>query len=171
MPTSLDAQRNRAPRLAMPVRHEGRVIRGVKRALITIFCVHMVLASWSMYRRIWQILRIDLTVSSATLSPGVSVSYDVITTGEVRNVIRLELVQGTHSETLIEQRSRLESVSAYDPRLWEYTPTIHISRELLAKFTPGPAALRLTGFGAQKLLRTPAPRVRQIDVVIPPLSF
>jgi hypothetical protein len=100
----------------------------------------------------------------------VTVSYDVITSGETRNRIVLELEQGTHAETLLEQRARLNAVSAYDPRLFRYTPTVVITPELLARFAPGPATLRLTAFGGPKLLRTPPPRVRELRVTIAGLA-
>jgi hypothetical protein len=146
---------------------ESRVVRWVRRVLIGAFALHMVLFFWSIYRRIWQVTRVDLQVSSATLSPGVKVSTDVITSGETQNRIRLELVQGTHSEVLMERRARVNVISAYDPRRFRYTPAVTITPQLLARFTPGPATLRLTGFGGQKLLRTPAPRVRELPVTIP----
>lgn len=126
----------------------------------------MLFFCWSMYRRIWQVLRIDLRASSTVLVPGATVRYDVITTGETQNRILLQLVQGTHAETLLEQRARVNSVSAYDPRVFQYTPTVRITAELLSRFTPGPATLRVTGFGGQKLLRTPRPRIREMEVQI-----
>ena len=149
---------------------ESRVVLWVTRVLIALACMHVVLSCWSTYRRIWQVQRIELRVSSPMLAPGVTVSYDVITSGETRNRILLELEQGTQSETLMEQRARQNAVSAYDPRLFRYTPTVVITPELLARFTPGPATLRLTAFGGPKLLRTPPPRVRELQVTVPHLG-
>lgn len=134
--------------------------------MIVVASLYLVVFCWSIYRRLWQVLRIELQASSLVIAPGVSVSCDVVTTGEVHNRIRLELVQGSRSMTLIEQRSRVSAISALDPRLFRYTPTVVLTREQLARFAPGPATLRLTGFGAQKLLRTPAPRVRELQVTI-----
>ena len=151
--------------VVMPRRESTAVLR-IRRVLITIACVHMLFFTWSMYRRIWQVLHIDLRASSTVIAPGTTVSYDVITSGETQNRILLQVVQGAHAETLLEQRARVNSVSAYDPRVFQYTPTITITGEMLARFEPGPATLRLTGFGGQKLLRTPAPRVREMKVQI-----
>jgi hypothetical protein len=148
-------------------RSESPVVLWVTGVLITLAAVHILLSCWSTYRRIWQIQRIEMRASSTVLTSGVTVSYDVITSGETQNRIVLELAQGTHSETLMEQRARVSSVSAYDPRLFRYTPTVVITRELLARFTPGPATLRLTAFGGTKLLRTPPPRVRELQVTVP----
>lgn len=91
---------------------ESRVVLWVTRVLIALACAHIALSCWSTYRRIWQIQRIELRVSSPVLAPGVTVSYDVITSGETRNRILLELEQGAQSETLMEQRAQQNAVSA-----------------------------------------------------------
>jgi hypothetical protein len=148
-------------------RGESRVVLLVRRVLITVACVHMVFFCWSIFRRLRQVLRIELRVSSPVLGPGSTVGYDVITSGEVRNRIRLELVQGARSAVLLEQLGKVNAVSAYDPRVFRYTPTVTITPELLTRFSPGVAALRLTAFGGQKLLHTPAPRVRELEVQLP----
>ena len=145
-------------------RPESRVVMYVRRVLIAAACIHMVFFCWSIFRRVRQVLRIELHASSPVLRPGSAVSYDVITSGEVPNRICLELVQGSHAEVMLEQRGALNSISAYDPRVFRYTPTVTITPELLGRFAPGKATLRLTGFGGQKLLRTPAPRVREVPV-------
>jgi hypothetical protein len=126
----------------------------------------MVFFTWSIYRRLRQIIYIELRASATTLAPGATVSYDVVASGEVHNRIRLELVQGTHAETLREERSRVNYISSYDPRVFRYERTTLISPEMLTRFAAGPATLRLTGFGSQKLLQTPAPRVRELAVQI-----
>lgn len=75
-------------------------------------------------------------------------------------------MQGSRSEAMFEQLGGVNAVSAYDPRVSRYTSTVTITPELLARFAPGPATLRLTGFGAQKLLHTPDPRVRELQVTL-----
>lgn len=141
-------------------------MRWLKRVCIAAISIHMVFASWSLYRRLVQILRIEVAASSPTLTPGATISYDIVTSGEVSNVMRLELVQDNHSEVLREERARVATISAYDPRLFEYVRTTTLTRDLLARFKPGPAVVRLTGFGGQKLLQTPEPKVRELPVRI-----
>jgi hypothetical protein len=150
----------------MPRQEQPIAVRWVKRVCIAAFAIHMVLFSWSIYRRLVQINHIELTTSSNVLAPGVKVSYDVITSGEVRNRILLELVQGAHREVVGEQLSRVNYISGYDPRIFRYERAITLTPEFLSRFVPGPATLRLTGFGSQKLLQTPAPRVRELPVQI-----
>jgi hypothetical protein len=147
-------------------RRESRVVLWVRRALIAIVCIHAIFFCWSIYRRIWQVLRIEARATSTVLGPGSAVGYDVITSGEVRNLIRLELVQGAQREILLEERARVNRVSAYDPRVFRYTPSVTITPALVLRFRPGPATLRVTAFGDMKLLRTPAPRVRELQVLL-----
>ena len=148
--------------------NEPRAFRWLRRFTIAAVCVHSALFFWSIYRRIWQVQRIELLAGTTALAPSATVGYDVITSGEVRNLIRLELVQGAQHEILLEQRARTNRVSAYDPRLFRYTPSVTIGPELLSRFRAGPAALRLTVFGGQKLLHVPAPRVRELQVSLAP---
>ena len=153
------------PQFQIP-QQRSRARLWIRRVILAVVAVHIALAGWGFYRRIWQVLRIDLQVSSSVLTPGATVSYHVVTSGEAQNRIVLELVQDTHSETLVEQRAQISAVNMYDPRVFTYAQQIPITPELLQRFAPGSATLRLTGFGGQKLLRTPAPRMREIVVEI-----
>jgi len=153
------------PRFSMP-RRDPRAMRWVGHLVVAVACVNILLFGWSICRRIWQVPWIELRVSSAVVEPGVTISADVITTGEVDNPMALELVQGARRETLWERRAHIAHVRSYDPRLYRYTPSVVITPEMLAGFVAGAATLRLTGFGMQKLLRTPPPRIRELHVTI-----
>jgi hypothetical protein len=145
---------------------EPRATFWVRRACLVLFGIHLLFSIWDLYRRIWQILRVDVAVSATALRPGASVFTDVIATGETHNRMLLELRQGDRARVLYEERARVSTVAMYDPRVFRYQRTTRLSDEALAGFAPGPAVLRLTGFGGQKLLRTPAARVREIPVTI-----
>ena len=134
---------------------------------IGLICFHACLWPWELYRRIWQVLRADLLVSSDVLTPGATIAIDVVTSGEVQNRIVLELVQEMRRETLLEFRGELNRMNVYDVRTYRYTPTIRLTSDVLASFKPGPAVVRLTGYGGMKLLRTPPPVVRQQRVMVP----
>lgn len=153
---------------AAMARRESRVVTQVRRAMIAVACIYAVSFSWSIYRRINQILRIEVRVTSLALVPGSRVGYDVVASGEAQNRIRLELVQGGRSEVLHEQRASVNGISGLDPRVFRYTPSVTITPALLARFLPGPASLRVTGFGGTKLLRTAPPRIRELQVRIQP---
>jgi hypothetical protein len=77
-------------------------------------------------------------------------------------------VQGTRHEVLVEQRADVNRISGYDPRMFRYRPTITLGAERLAPFHGGPATLRLTVFGGQKLLHTPPPHMRELRVQLAP---
>src|SRR6187455_1812218 len=51
-------------------RRESRVVGWVRRGTIVIACVYAVSFSWSIYRRINQILRIEAHATSLVLAPG-----------------------------------------------------------------------------------------------------
>jgi hypothetical protein len=57
-----------------------RVLRWI---ILPLLGVHVVLATVSGYRAIWQIYRLDLRVDSAMLRPGVSVGFEVVSSGRV----------------------------------------------------------------------------------------
>lgn len=147
---------------------EPRAVRYVRRAAIVVACLYAVSFSWSIVRRVRQILHIEAQASSLVLVPGSTVGYDVVASGEVQNRIRLELVQGEHREVLLEQRAGITGYDGIDPRVLRYTPTVRLTPALLARFQAGPATLRVTGFGGSKLLRTPAPRVHELPVRLAP---
>lgn len=147
---------------------DSPIVAGIRRTFIVVAVVHVMFSGWSIYRRLHQVLRIELYAPVTVLSPGAIVTCDVITSGETRNRIRLELVQGSRSEVMLELRGEVNAISAYDPRVFRYTPSVVVSPALLSRFSAGPATLRLTGFGGHKLLQTPAPRVRELPVLISP---
>src|SRR5262245_15988006 len=95
---------------------EPRQLRVVRALLGALACPSGALSAWGMYRRLVQVLRTDIIVGSPTLTAGSTVSIDVIATGEVRNRVLLELVQGTHSARLIDTLSRLSAINTIDPR-------------------------------------------------------
>lgn len=149
---------------------DSRFQKWGRRVAIGLICVHVCLLPWEMYRRIWQVLRADLAVSSVALTPGAMVSIDVVTSGEVRNRIVLELVQAEERHTLLEFHGELNRMNMWDVRTYRYRPTVTLTADVLGRFRPGPAVVRLTGYGGSKLLRTPAPVVRQqhVMLVVPP---
>jgi hypothetical protein len=140
----------------------------MRRFTIVTATAYAVLFSWGIYRRLVQVQHIEIVSPPAVIGHGTEIGYDVITSGEVHNLIRMELVQGTHVAVLREQWSGVNRVNTLDPRLFRYRPTVRVDDAMLAGFRAGPADLRLTVFGNVKLLRVPAPRVRQAVVRVVP---
>jgi len=147
---------------------ETPLFEWLRRFIAVTATMYAVMFAWGIYRRLIQVQRIELPVPSAPIGPGSAIGYDVVTSGEVHNLIRLELVQDDRHAVLHEQRSGVNYVNTLDPRLFRYHPMITIAARALDGFHPGPATLRLTVFGNQKLLRTPAARVREVGVMLKP---
>lgn len=145
---------------------ETPLFKWLRRFVVATGAAYALLFSWGIYRRLVQVQRIELTAPSSPIGPGSVIAYDVVTSGEVQNLIRLEVLQDDRRRVLHEQRSGVNHVNTLDPRLLRYRPSIAVAAHALDGFRPGPATLRLTVFGNQKLLRTPAPRVREINVIL-----
>lgn len=145
---------------------EPRVVGWIRSVLIAVAIAYAILAAWGMYRRIWQVQRIELTVPSTTVAAGSTINYDAITSGEVQNLIRLELVQGARSVVLIERRGRVSAINTIDPRVFRERGSVVVSAGALAGFSPGAATVRLTVFGGQKLLRTPGAKRREVAITL-----
>lgn len=144
---------------------ESRAHVVVRRAVITAAAIYATLFAWSIVRRTNQIFGLEV-VAPSVIHPGSVVGYSVLTSGTVPNPIRLELVQGSQTEVLIERRGRLGAMDPWDVRLHRDAPSIVVTPATLQRFQAGRATLRLTGFGLQKLLRTPADRVRELEVTL-----
>jgi hypothetical protein len=163
-----EAQGRRARKFGMGMpRAESGTVMWIRRVLLTLVTVHLVFAAWTIVRRLRQVFTIEVR-SPAVLATGVTVGLDAITSGTSRNRLRLELVQGARTATLLEVRSPQNDIVVYDPRLFRERPRVHLTPELLAGFSPGPATLRATGFGNMQLLHVPGPRTHEFPVMIRP---
>jgi hypothetical protein len=158
--TGIDGRERAAS--AMPARFH----QWARWVAVGVICFHACLLPWELYRRIWQVLRADLVVSTDVLTPGATISIDIVTSGEVRNRIVVELEQDTRREILLEFHGDLNRMNVYDVRTYRYSQTITLTSSVLTGFKPGPAVVTLTGYGGMKLLRTPPPVVRQQPVML-----
>jgi hypothetical protein len=130
------------------VRRESRVLRLMRRAVVAAACLYAVSCAWSTYRRLRQILRLEARASSLVLTPGSTVGYDVITSGEVQNRIRLELVQGARREVLLERRAHEPDPEPRPARLSGHAGRPDHARAARA-IRSGAATLRVTGSEAR----------------------
>src|SRR5207237_5531340 len=79
---------------------EPRATLYLRRAIIALVSVHVMLAMWSGYRAIVQVFSLDLRVPARELSAGSIVHFDVHSSARAPVTVRVELMQGTRSETL-----------------------------------------------------------------------
>ena len=80
--------------------------------------------------------------------------------------VRLELIQGSHAETIATKRVRGNEWALFDPRSRQASESTVLTAELLDRFNKGPAQLRATAVGREQWTRLPPPVVREIIVAI-----
>jgi hypothetical protein len=142
-----------------------RVLRWI---IVPLVAVHVVLATFSGYRAIWQIYRLELRVADPVLRPGTSVGFAVVSSGRVEADASLELIQGPVAETLAVRLLPRNGNASYDPRPQRASASVVLTATHLAAFKPGAALVRATANGGMQWLRTPPPTVREQRVEIPP---
>jgi hypothetical protein len=143
-----------------------RVLRWI---ILPLVAVHVVLATFSGYRAIWQIYRLELRVESAVLRPGATVGFEVVSSGRVEVEAVLELVQGAVAETLAVRWLPRNENASYDPRPKRASASVVLTPANLAAFNAGPAIVRATANGGMQWLRTPPPTVtaRRVEIAPP----
>ena len=140
-----------------------RVLRWI---FLPLIAVHVVLATFSGYRAIWQIRRLDLRTNSAALGPGSVVGFELESWGRTEASAQLELIQGAVAETLATRFLPRNHLAVYDSRPQRGAASVVLTPALLARFTTGPAILRVTGYGSMQWLRTPPPTIREQRVAM-----
>lgn len=143
-----------------------RLFRVFQRVVIIVVLLYVAVGVWSLYRAWFQVRTLDLRVISETIRPGIPAVVEVVTSGVAAADVRLELVQGTHSEMLATLRVVPTRNPFFNPRTRQGTMMPAFTPDFLAHFQPGPAIVRATAVGRRMWLRTPDPTVKEIPVVI-----
>jgi hypothetical protein len=123
--------------------------------------VHIALATFSGYRAIWQIRRLDLHASSALLRPGATVGFEFGSWGRTEAHAQLELIQGSVAETLATKFLPRNTNALHDPRPKRGAASVVLTPSMLARFTSDSAILRATAYGSMQWLRTPPPKIQE----------
>jgi hypothetical protein len=141
-----------------------RVLRWIVVPLVAVF---VTLASFSGYRAIVQIYRLDLNVSDSVLRPGSALAFRAVSSGRVPADVQMDLIQGTRAERLAVAFIPPNVNKSLDPRPRHGTASVILTQEQLARFEPGPAIVRATAYGSMQWLRTPPPKVqeRRVEIV------
>jgi hypothetical protein len=149
--------------------NEGpRIVRVVYRVLLICALFYVAIGAWSAYRAWVQVRQLDLKLITTDIRPGVMAVVSVVTSGRTPIDVRLELVQGPHSEMLSDLRVSASHDGFLDPRARHGTMMPSFTADFLAHFQPGPAIVRATALGRPQWMRTPPPVVRELPVVIAP---
>lgn len=140
----------------------------VRKVLIALVVIHIPLALWSGYRAIVQVQKLELSTPTRTLAAGSPIHVSVVSSGRASVDVVLEMIQGTHAETLGVRHVPAGRSPAYDPRFRRGAMSVLATPELLARFAPGAVVVRATAHGRSQWLRTPPPEVREVAVQIGP---
>ena len=143
----------------------SRAFTVLKRIAILLVAVQVVLASWSGYRAIVQVLALDVT-ATPVLGEGATIRANVTSSARAYVALRLEIVQGERVSMLGTRVVRTHRDAALDPRIVRDSLDVRISRRDLAGFEPGEATIRAVATGRSQWLRVPPPTIRTIAVRI-----
>jgi hypothetical protein len=145
---------------------DARPVALMKRAALPLLALCLLAALSSGYRAYYQVYDLELHLTDSTLRDGSAVRTAVVGSGRTTIDVRVELVQGGHSETLAVQQMRGNAWASFDPRPRRASQEVVLTSEQLAHFLPGPATLRATATGRPQWLRLPPPTVREASVEI-----
>lgn len=146
---------------------ESRSLVYLKRAALAFLALCFVIALASGHRAYFQVRGLELRVDAHVLRAGSSVETEVVSSGRTHVDVRVELVQGTHAETLALQSVRGNEWGSIDPRTRRASQRVVLTPELLSRFESGAAVLRATATGRPQWTRLPPPTVRETAVEIP----
>ena len=148
--------------------HDSRRHRIVRAAILIVVGVHVPLMLASGWRAWFQVKSLELHVSDAVLSPGATISTEVVSYARTPVDVRIEIVQGDRAATLALQTVPGNWNAAYDPRTKRVSQNVVVTAEALAVLASGPAQVRATATGRHQWMRLPPPLVRVADVEVRP---
>ncbi|HEY0172422.1 MAG TPA: hypothetical protein VGB98_15475 [Pyrinomonadaceae bacterium] len=138
----------------------------LKRAALALLALCAVTAAASGYRAYYQVRSLALHLSGPALRGGSVIRFEVSGSGRTTVDVRVELIQGGHSETLAERRLPGNGWAAFDPRPTGASHSVAVTPEHLARFRDGAAKVRATATGRPQWTRLPPPTVRETEVEI-----
>jgi hypothetical protein len=142
-----------------PAIRDTRAIALVKRVCVIVASVYLVIGMIALYRALVQVHSLEIQ-SPHVLQHGSSATATVVSYGRVPLTLQLELVQEDHAEIIAFQRVPTNEWSLLDSRTREWSQTVVITDELLARFNDGQATIRVTAIGRQQLGHFPQPVIR-----------
>lgn len=142
---------------------DARPILWLKRLFVFVIVALLAIGAVSSHRAYFQVRSLELNAPQ-TLSAGSVVKTDVVSSGRTMCDVTVDLVQGTHSERILNLHLRGNELGFFDPRTQHASDSVSLTPELLAKFEPGAARLRAVAVGREQWTRLPPPTVREIAV-------
>ena len=145
---------------------EGRSMLWVMRVLKVIVVAYLTIGLTAGYRAWFQIKSVELRSADSVVRAGSTIQTTVVSYARVPIEVRLELVQGSHAETITIQSVPKNTWAFLDPRTREASQAAVLSADVLNRFAPGEAKVRATVSGRFQLGHLPAPVVREVAVKI-----
>lgn len=145
---------------------DARPVAVMKKVLPIPLALFLVSAAASGYRAYYQVRGLELRLTENVLRDGSVIQVSVTGSGRTTIDVRLELVQGGHSEILAVQRVPGNDWPVFDPRPTRASRRVALTPELLSRFAAGPASVRATATGRPQWTRLPPPTVRESAVEI-----
>ena len=137
-----------------------------KRAFKLLVGAYLVIGLMAGYRAWYQVKSLQLESTDAVLRSGSAIETTVVSYARTPIEVRLELVQGAHSETFAVQHIPDNTWAFLDPRSLQASQTAVLTGNFLERFGTGKAKLRATAIGRPQLSRLPPPLVRELEVDI-----
>ena len=113
---------------ARMVRRDSRVVRQVRRDMIAIACIDMIPFWWSIYGRVWHIMRIELRPAALVLVPGSTVGYDIAVSRECATVS----ASNSYKARSVRKIVRLPQLALDRRRTLASSRTVQTSRRFIA---------------------------------------
>lgn len=143
---------------------ESRPLVFMRRAGLAFLALCSVTALASGHRAYFQVRGRGLRVDAPVLRAGSAVEAEVVSSGRTHVDVRVELVQGSHAETLAVQSVSGNEWGSIDPRTRRASQTVVLTPELISRFREGAAVVRATATGRPQWTRLPPPTVRETAV-------
>ena len=138
----------------------------MKRICIPLLTLYLIIGAISAYRAWYQVRRLDLSVGSTVMRPGAAINYTVVSYARTIVDVRVELIQGAHSETISSLHVGGNEWPFWNPLNKVGSETAVLSSDVLNRFDNGTATYRATAIGHEQWTRTPPPVIREVPVTI-----
>jgi hypothetical protein len=149
-------------------RTEGRseVNRLIRVGTLSGLAVFLAVGIVASYRAYYPISSVRILLAEPLLRPGGGIRVDTVTSGRGPVSIRVELVQGERTATVVLDRVASKRWAFWDFRAVRHTTYAVVSRMLLGQFTAGQAVVRATVVGMPAWLRQPPSVVQEVAVEV-----
>jgi hypothetical protein len=147
---------------------DALVIAILKRVFLLALGCYLVIGLISAYRAWYQVKSLELKASDAILRSGSVVETNLVSYARTPIDVRVELIQGSHSETVAVQRLPGNDWGFFDPRTRSAEQKVMVTQDVLNRFQLGKAQLRATAIGRHQWMRLPPPVLRELVVELRP---